>query len=137
MGSHLIDGQFKSDKYAWSPPGFVPLKVTDPMAQDLLWEYAQRRRTVDAEFADDLETALRGAGYKPYIEPPLTAALLGWLNMVSQAKYRQLQRHMPSLMHEMHKLASELGLVAPYRGSQTLFCITEKGRAALAARFRR
>lgn len=34
-------------------------------AQDLLWEYAQRRRVVDAEFAADLETALRSAGYCP------------------------------------------------------------------------
>jgi hypothetical protein len=33
------------------------------MAQDLLWEYAQRRRAVDAEFSDDLETALLAAGY--------------------------------------------------------------------------
>jgi hypothetical protein len=29
----------------------------------LLWEYAQRRRVVDADFADDLEWALKGAGY--------------------------------------------------------------------------
>mgnify|MGYP001614271270 CR=1 FL=1 len=34
------------------------------MSQDLLWEYAQRRRAVDAEFADDLEAALRIAGYQ-------------------------------------------------------------------------
>jgi hypothetical protein len=46
-------------------PGCVPLKVTDKTAQDLLWEYAQRRRAVDAEFADDLETALRSKGFDP------------------------------------------------------------------------
>jgi hypothetical protein len=63
MGTHLIDGMFKSDKYAWSPPGFVPLKLTDTTTHDLLWEYAQRRRAVDAEFADDLEAALKLAGY--------------------------------------------------------------------------
>lgn len=60
---HLIDGEFQSDKYPTTPRGKVPLSVTDPTAQNLLWEYAQRRRVVDAEFADDLEEALRLAGY--------------------------------------------------------------------------
>lgn len=63
MGSHLIDGKFQSDKYPTCPPGKVPLSIKDPMAQDLLWQYAQRRRAVDAEFAEDLETALLAAGY--------------------------------------------------------------------------
>lgn len=65
MGSHIIDGQFQSDKYPETPRGLVPLKPTDPTAQDLLWLYAQRRRVVDAEFADDLEQVLRSAGYSP------------------------------------------------------------------------
>lgn len=67
MGSHLIDGKFQSDKYPTTPLGCVPLKCTDVMAQDLLWEYARRRRSVDAEFSDDLETALKNAGYRPPI----------------------------------------------------------------------
>lgn len=58
MGSHLIDGQFQSDKYPTTPRGKVPLSTKDPAAQDLLWTYAQRRRAVDAEFSDDLEQAL-------------------------------------------------------------------------------
>jgi hypothetical protein len=62
---HLIDGEFQSDKYPTCPRGKVPLSCKDPTAQDLLWEYAQRRRAVDAEFADDLEAALRNAGYEP------------------------------------------------------------------------
>jgi len=65
MGAHLIDGEFQSDKYPTTPRGKVPLSVKDRTAQDLLWEYAQRRRAVDAEFADDLETALRAAGFVP------------------------------------------------------------------------
>lgn len=65
MGAHLIDGEFQSDKYPETPRGLVPLKCTDTTAQDLLWEYAQRRREVDPEFADDLEEALRIKGYKP------------------------------------------------------------------------
>jgi hypothetical protein len=65
MGSHIVNGQFQSDKYPTCPPGKVPLSVKDTTAQDLLWEYAQRRRVVDAEFADDLESALRTAGYEP------------------------------------------------------------------------
>jgi hypothetical protein len=68
---HLIDGQFQSDKYPTTPRGKVPLSVKDATAQDLLWEYAQRRRAVDKEFADDLEEALRIAGYiKPTIQRP-------------------------------------------------------------------
>lgn len=56
---HLtISGKFRSDKYPWCHDGFVPLKVTDSMAQDLLAEYARRRATVDAEFSRDLLEAL-------------------------------------------------------------------------------
>lgn len=65
MGAHLVDGKFQSDKYPTCPAGKVPLSVEDPTAQDLLWQYAQRRRSVDAEFSDDLETALKAAGYVP------------------------------------------------------------------------
>lgn len=65
MGAHIVNGVFQSDKYPTCPPGKVPLSVNDPTAQDLLWEYAQRRRGVDAEFSDDLETCLRAAGYEP------------------------------------------------------------------------
>ena len=42
----------------------MPLSTKDPTAQDLLWIYAQRRRAVDAEFADDLEAALQAKGFK-------------------------------------------------------------------------
>jgi hypothetical protein len=62
----LVDGKFQSDKYPTCPPGKVPLSVEDESAQDLLWEYAQRRREVDAEFSVDLEAALRTAGYDGY-----------------------------------------------------------------------
>lgn len=63
---HLnADGQFQSDKYPTCPPGKVPLSVEDPMAQDLLWDYADRRRSVDADFALDLQAALSRAGYQP------------------------------------------------------------------------
>jgi len=65
MGAHLINGEFQSDKYPTTPRGKVPLSVKDPTAQDLLWEYAQRRRSVDAEFSADLELALINAGYEP------------------------------------------------------------------------
>jgi len=72
MGAHLIEGEFQSDKFPTTPRGKVPLSVKDLAAQDLLWEYAQRRRAgshgskeVDREFADDLEQALRLKGYDP------------------------------------------------------------------------
>jgi hypothetical protein len=63
MGSHIVDGEFQSDKYPTCPRGKVPLSVKDPTAQDLLWAYAQRRRKVDAEFSADLEAALATAGF--------------------------------------------------------------------------
>lgn len=64
MSAHINgDGLFQSDKYPTCPPGKVPLSVKDATAQDLLWEYAQRRRVVDAEFSDDLEACLKAAGY--------------------------------------------------------------------------
>jgi hypothetical protein len=46
MGAHLIDGQFQS-------------------AQPLLWQYAEGHRAIDPEFSDDLQEALRLAGYVP------------------------------------------------------------------------
>jgi hypothetical protein len=55
-----------------------PLSCKDPTAQDLLWFYAQRRRAVDATFADDLEAALLNAGYvapaAPLVEDAAAAA---------------------------------------------------------------
>ena len=65
MAEHIIDGEFQSDKYPTCPKGKVPLSTKDPMAQDLLWEYAQRRRSVDEQFANDLEFALKQKGYEP------------------------------------------------------------------------
>jgi hypothetical protein len=63
MGDHIVDGEFQSDKYPNCPRGKVPLSVRDVTAQDLLWIYAQRRRTVDAGFSEDLETCLLDAGF--------------------------------------------------------------------------
>ena len=69
MGAHLklVDGveTFQSDKYPSTPPGKIPLSVKDRDAQDLLWEYARRHRSIDAEFSDDLEVALKNAGFDP------------------------------------------------------------------------
>lgn len=70
MGAHINkDGLFQSDKYPSCPPGKVPLSCKDPTAQPLLWEYAQIRRAVDPEFADDLEAALKLQGYQPPNKP--------------------------------------------------------------------
>ena len=65
MGEHLISGEFQSDKFPETPRGLVPLKPSDPMAQDLLAIYAHRRRGVDSEFSEDLLEALRLKGYNP------------------------------------------------------------------------
>lgn len=69
-GSHInAEGKFQSDKYPGCPAGKVPLSVSDKTAQDLLWEYAQRRRVVDAEFSVDLETCLLRAEFVPPVAP--------------------------------------------------------------------
>jgi hypothetical protein len=82
MGAHIVDGEFQSDKYPTCPAGKVPLSVRDPTAQDLLCEYAQRRRSVDAEFSDDLERALRDAGYAelPRSTRPIATLAARWLH---------------------------------------------------------
>lgn len=59
------DGLFQSDKYPTCPPDKVPLSVNDPAAQELLWQYAARRRSIDAEFSDDLQSRLLAVGYTP------------------------------------------------------------------------
>lgn len=63
MGSHLIDGEFKSDKYDWCPPGFLALKLSDRFAQPLIWQYANQREIDDKELAQDLKAALALKGY--------------------------------------------------------------------------
>ncbi len=70
LKSHPKDGveDFQSDKYPTTPTGKVPLSTSDPMAQDLLWEYAQRHREVDCEFSGDLERSLQNRGYRPPAE---------------------------------------------------------------------
>jgi hypothetical protein len=67
--SHIVNGEFQSDKYPTCPPGKVPLSTKDTTAQDLLWIYAQRRRAVDADFANDLERALSLKGFDPHAMP--------------------------------------------------------------------
>lgn len=95
MGAHIIDGEFQSDKYPTCPRGKVPLSVKDKTAQDLLWEYAQRRRSVDAEFADDLETALKAQGYAPH---ETVAGLKDVLEILGRADDGQ-EDHKPIVLH--------------------------------------
>lgn len=60
---HLtVSGVFRSDKYWWCADGFVPLKITDKSAWPILRLYAEVRRKIDAEFADDLNEALDNVG---------------------------------------------------------------------------
>lgn len=60
---HLTeDGQFRSDKYEWSKDGFLPLKLTDKMAQPMLRAYAEARKEKDPEFSRDLHEALDNVG---------------------------------------------------------------------------
>jgi len=64
------DGKFQSDKYPTCPAGKVPLSTGDPMAQDLLREYARRRESVDKKFSEDLLVCLERDGYEPDLQRP-------------------------------------------------------------------
>ena len=67
---HIVNGQFQSDKYPSCPAGKVPLSVKDKAAQPLLWQYAESHRSIDEVFSDDLQWALRQAGYSPQNPSP-------------------------------------------------------------------
>jgi len=58
MSAHIVDGEFKSDKYPWCPKGFVPLKLTDKDAEIPLRMYATWHVLKDQEFSDDLRRCL-------------------------------------------------------------------------------
>ncbi len=106
MGSHIVDGKFQSDKYPTCPPDKVPLSVGDPSAQDLLWEYARRRRAVDAEFSDDLEAILTARGYAPGPESEsdeLPGTREDWRALMSDG--RRLDEAMTSAPWRRHGLS--------------------------------
>ena len=66
MGEHLTpDGRFKSDKLEWCHEGYFALSFTDPLAQPLIWRYADSVDGIDPELARDLRHALRREGYDP------------------------------------------------------------------------
>ena len=62
MGHHINkDGEFKSDKYKWCPPGFVAFKFTDELAWEPIMDYANR--TKDKELAIDLIVSVKKEMY--------------------------------------------------------------------------
>ena len=62
---HLtVSGKFQSDKYEWCPAGYVPIKIEDPLARELLAAYAMRRQKIDGEFTRDLLEALSNSQEK-------------------------------------------------------------------------
>jgi hypothetical protein len=66
MPNHLTpDGEFQSEKYDWCPPGFIPLKLTDRKARDLIWLYGERKKKEEPTFSEDLHQALENAGFNP------------------------------------------------------------------------
>jgi hypothetical protein len=137
---HLIDGEFQSDKYPTTPRGKVPLSVKDTTAQDLLWEYAQRRRVVDAEFSADLETALRTAGYAPSCEDEsaelaairaadaLTPGPDGWLTP-SDAGELLAYSHRRTLLRMMDKLTAKCDLLEGFESKRASCCADNEREA--------
>jgi len=80
MGEHINkDGKFQSDKYPDCPAGKVPLSTKDPMAQDLLYEFAERMESKDPIFSGDLKTCLKKDGHSivPKNQAPIIVCLTG------------------------------------------------------------
>lgn len=111
MGSHINkDGEFQSDKYPTCPAGKVPLSTKDLTAQDLLWEYAQRRRAVDAEFSEDLEAALAAKGYMR--RSPLSSSETGLHALWGQAKESPTYDKSAWIAFQVHMQAHDAALKA-------------------------
>lgn len=70
--THIIEGEFQSDKYPTTPRGKVPLSTKDPAAQDLLWQYAQRRRAVELEGREGLQFQKAGGVWRELDYLPAT-----------------------------------------------------------------
>lgn len=83
VGDHIgPGGRFQSDKYKGCPEGKVPLSTSDPMAQDLLWEYSLRRWVVDEDFSKDLQMCLEDDGYRTVRRAPVEEQPLAvWPNL--------------------------------------------------------
>lgn len=102
---HLVrarDGviDFQSDKYPTCPVGKVPLSTKDPMAQDLLAEYARRRRQVDEEFSDALELALKRRGV---MTPGRYWNISGTQSRMARAALRMSMREVASEIGKSHQ----------------------------------
>lgn len=54
-------GALEAKRIMLARSGLVPIAVTDRMAQDLLWAYANRAEAIDPAFARDLKAALHEA----------------------------------------------------------------------------
>src|SRR5271155_3813454 len=105
MGAHIVNGQFKSDKYKECPAGNFPMSLRDKTAQDLIWEYAQRRRVKDTELSDDLEMCLHQEGYEPhwldrafFTARPKILAAIGWATAVAQHADRAVRARLASAL---------------------------------------
>jgi hypothetical protein len=108
MGRHInAEGKFQSDKYPTCPAGKVPLSTRDPMARDLLAEYARRRASVDKEFSDDLYACLHTpeVGGAELSEPLMRVsvycdALRTWQSALGERAERQLVMLYPDIRSE-------------------------------------
>ena len=136
MGEHLIDGEFQSDKYPTCPRGKVPLSCKDPMAQDLLWEYAQRRRNIDEGFASDLEVALLSAGFIRSCLNQSALSELEWLAKQPGPVWGgTLERNDPITDPQMQKWIAD-GLIKAVTRPRLGYVITPKGLLILKSKGR-
>jgi hypothetical protein len=147
MGSHLIDGEFQSDKYPTCPAGKVPLSTKDPLAQDLLWIYAQRRRAQgkegSGEFSDDLEAVLALKGFKappsralPFEGPAAPSMNMNWMFHIAAKAARHLgfeaMMTIDGQSYNVLHMFSALRAVIAYSGTAVLVDKGDDGTWALS-----
>ena len=65
MRSHIVNGKWQSDRYPTAPADTVPMLLTDPRWQDLIWIYAERWRQEDPVFTEELQEHLVRHGFDP------------------------------------------------------------------------
>lgn len=79
MGSHLIDGEFQSDKYPTCPRGKVPLSVKDPKPRAVSDEASSEEASSD-------EASCEGCGCTDMCAPGCTENVAAHERYMSNGK---------------------------------------------------
>lgn len=95
--------RFKSAKYQWCAPGYVPLKIDDENAHLPLAMYAKRVAPDHPEFADDVMQmlSLRGFHIEPRESLLFQSVFAPMMAELHPKKFDNLQKEMPDRVAKM------------------------------------